>query len=33
MNIKLPTRLRDEFRRPRRAARLSAVLAVLGVPA
>jgi hypothetical protein len=33
MNIKLPTRLRDEFRRSRRAARLSAVLAVLGVPA
>jgi hypothetical protein len=35
MNIKLPARhrRRDESRRPRRAARLSAVLAVLGVPA
>jgi Ricin-type beta-trefoil lectin domain-like len=33
MNIKLPARHRDESRRPRRAARLSAVLAVLAVPA
>jgi hypothetical protein len=35
MNIKLPTHRRrcDGSRRPRRAARLSAVLALLGVPA